>query len=93
MYEVLMYEDARGYSPVENFINELDQKAARNKSARIQLKQTTFCLDLLQKIGTRELRQACQRGHMGTETWKQQNSLLCLERKHSCYASSFSQNN
>lgn len=53
MYKVVMYEDARGYSPVEEFIYELDQKAARNKSARIQLKQTTFCLDLLQKIGTR----------------------------------------
>lgn len=55
MYEVLMYEDARGYSPVENFINELDQKAARNKSARIQLKQTTFIRHHIAKLkGLRE---------------------------------------
>lgn len=53
MYEVIFYEDARGYSSVEEFINELDPKAATDKNARIQLKQITFSLDLLEKAGTR----------------------------------------
>ena len=35
MYEVIFYEDARGYNPVGVFINELDQTASTDKNARI----------------------------------------------------------
>ena len=53
MYEVIFYEDVRGYNPVGEFIEELDRQAATNKSAKIQLKQILFVLDLFEKVGTR----------------------------------------
>lgn len=53
MYEVILYEDAQGNSPVGNLIDELDQKGMISKDARVQLKQIMFHIDLLETLGTR----------------------------------------
>lgn len=53
MYEIIFYEDAQGNCPVDDFISKLDHKAAKNKDARIQLKQIIFQIDLLKESGTR----------------------------------------
>lgn len=53
MYEVVFYKDARGNSPVENLIKELDSKAKTSKMDRIALKQIRLHIDMLEKLGTR----------------------------------------
>ena len=53
MYEIIFYEDKDGNSPLEEFIKELDKKAATNKSCRIELKQILFYIELLKRAGTR----------------------------------------
>ena len=53
MYEAIFFEDACGDNPVGKFIEELDKKAVSDKSARIQLKQILFAIDLLERVGTR----------------------------------------
>jgi len=51
MYDLEVYADARGFSPVQAFLEELD--AAGGKDARIQLEQLQLKLGLLQELGTR----------------------------------------
>lgn len=53
MYEILFYEDAKGFRPVEELINRLDAMALMNKRARIQLEQIVYCLERLSDKGTR----------------------------------------
>lgn len=53
MYEIVMYEDARGYCPVQEWIKELDGKALRNKRARIELNQVRHYMKILERFGTR----------------------------------------
>lgn len=53
MYELIFYETASGESPFGLFLEELDRKSATDKTARTQLKQLTFHLDLLAESGTR----------------------------------------
>lgn len=53
MYELVFYETSSGDQPVGAFVEELDRKAATDKSARTQLKQLVFHLDLLSEAGTR----------------------------------------
>jgi len=53
MYELVFYEDAQGNCPIEELISKLDEKAAKNKNARIQLKQIMFQFDLIGRTGTR----------------------------------------
>lgn len=53
MYEIILYENVHGISPIHHFISELDQKSKRSKDAKIQLKQIMFQLDLLAELGTR----------------------------------------
>lgn len=53
MYHILFYEDERGNKPVERFIDELDEAAISNKSARVQLEQIVYCLNRLEESGTR----------------------------------------
>lgn len=53
MYIVEFYENAKGESDVWDFLEELRIKAETNKDARIQYKQISFYIQLLQDNGTR----------------------------------------
>jgi phage-related protein len=53
MYDIVLYEDARGNSPVQDLLDELDSKAQYEKNARIQLRQIMFYLEILKGSGTR----------------------------------------
>ena len=53
MYTVMFYETADGRSELWDFLEELRVKAATNKDARIQHKQITLYIQLLQENGTR----------------------------------------
>lgn len=51
MYEIVFYEDKNGNSDVEKFIDDLTERATRNKDARIQLDQMEIALDRLEQLG------------------------------------------
>jgi len=53
MYNVVLYEDARGYCPVEDLIKNLDESASNSKPDKIALKQLKFYIGILQEVGTR----------------------------------------
>ena len=53
MYNVEFYEKADGSSDVWGFLEDLRQKKDTNKDARIQLKQASMYIELLQQNGTR----------------------------------------
>ena len=53
MYTVEFYENVKGESDVWDFLVELRIKAETNKDARIQYKQISFYIQLLQDNGTR----------------------------------------
>lgn len=53
MYTVEFYENMKGESDVWDFLEELRIKAETNKDARIQYKQISFYIQLLQDNGTR----------------------------------------
>lgn len=52
-YNIIFYEKSNGESQVWNFLEELRKKSSTNKNARIQYKQATLCIELLQNNGTR----------------------------------------
>lgn len=52
MYTVEFYETEDGNSPVWEFLESLRLKAASNKDARIQFKQVSLYIELLQQNGT-----------------------------------------
>ena len=53
MYTVEFYEKADGNSELWDFLEALRNKAANNKDARIQYKQISLYIELLQSKGTR----------------------------------------
>ena len=53
MYKIIIYEDSHGRSQLGDFLDDLARRAPSNKDARIQLKQVTYCINLLQLQGTR----------------------------------------
>jgi phage-related protein len=53
MYEIVLYEDSHGNSPIEQLIQTLDRKAIKSKNDRIMLKQIRAYIDILQRVGTR----------------------------------------
>ena len=53
MYNVVFYEDRNGKSDLYDELTGLAEKSATNKDARIQLKQITYCVELLQNNGTK----------------------------------------
>ena len=52
MYEIEFYEKANGECDVWEFLESLRMKLATNKDARIQYKQVTFYIELLQQNGS-----------------------------------------
>lgn len=53
MYEILLYEDARGNCPFQEFLDDLDGKAKTDKRARGLRKKINYCLGILSEGGTR----------------------------------------
>lgn len=53
MYNIEFYEDANGISEVWDFLEALRIKSNSNKDARIQHKQLSLYIQLLQDYGTR----------------------------------------
>lgn len=53
MYDVEFYEKADGTSELWDFLETLRIKSETSKDARIQYKQITFYIELLQQNGTR----------------------------------------
>lgn len=53
MYTIEFYEKADGESELWNFLEELRMKSTANKDARIQYKQISLYIQLLQDNGTR----------------------------------------
>ena len=53
MYNVIFYEDRNVYSELYEELTTLAEKAKTSKNARIQLKQITLYVELLQMQGTR----------------------------------------
>ncbi len=52
MYSVEFYEKSDGKSDIWDFLEELRAKSDKNKDARIQYKQISLCIELLQSKGT-----------------------------------------
>lgn len=53
MFNIEFYETADGISELWNFLDDLQRKASTNKDARIQHKQITQYIQLLEDHGTR----------------------------------------
>lgn len=53
MYTIQFYEDLNGKSELWDFLEELRMKASTSKDARIQYKQISLYIQLLQDNGTR----------------------------------------
>jgi len=54
MYSIEFYEKENGESDVWNFLEELRVKSTTSKDARIQYRQLTMYIELLQHNGTRQ---------------------------------------
>ena len=52
MFNIEFYEKANGECDVWNFLEVLRKKAQKNKDARIQFKQISLYIELLQENGT-----------------------------------------
>lgn len=52
-YNIIFYEKGNGESEIWNFLEDLRKKASTDKDARIQYKQASLCIELLQANGTR----------------------------------------
>ncbi len=53
MFEVEIFEDANGNSPISIFVEELNRRAKTDKGARIRLKKIAEYTELLKAFGTR----------------------------------------
>lgn len=52
MYNIEFYETSDGQCPIWDFLENLRTKASTNKDARIQHKQASLYIELLQQTGT-----------------------------------------
>ncbi len=68
MYRIVLYEDARGHSPVNDFMEDLNKKAGNDKSSRVLLKQITFRIGLLEALGTRSSEDITK--HIRNDIWE-----------------------
>lgn len=53
MYNIIFYEDKNGYSELYEELMKIAKGAKNNKNLRIQLKQITYCIELLKNQGTK----------------------------------------
>ena len=52
MYNVIIYEDEKGKSELNDMLLDMAQKGVTNKDLRIQFKQITYYIELLKNNGT-----------------------------------------
>ena len=52
MYNIIIYEDEKGYSDIKSFISELRKTSKNNKSDRINFEKVIAYIDLLEEMGT-----------------------------------------
>jgi phage-related protein len=52
LFKIIYYQNKKGDSELLEFIQELNEKAATNKDARIALKQIVLYINILEKVGT-----------------------------------------
>ncbi len=92
MYSIEFYEKENGESDVWDFLEELREKAATNKDARIQYRQITLYIELSSKqrnAATGQYYKAYRGKHLGAASGKQSCVLFLLREQHLCPASSF----
>ena len=53
MYEIEIYEDKKGNSPIADFLEKLNIRAKTSKAHRIRLKKISEYIELLRAYGTR----------------------------------------
>ena len=54
MYKVVSYYDSRGHCEIQDWLDDLNSRAAKgDKDSRIQLKDIMFCFRLFRENGTR----------------------------------------
>lgn len=53
MFEIVIYEDEDGYSEIQEWISDLNARAMKDKSARIQLEKLKYVIDRVEVDGTR----------------------------------------
>jgi phage-related protein len=53
MFEIEIYEDAKGNSPISDYFERLNEKAQTSKNERIRLKKISEYIELLKHYGTR----------------------------------------
>jgi phage-related protein len=68
MFEIEIYEDAKGKSPIADFLDALNEKAKTSKNERIRLKKIVEYLELLKNYGTRAGVPATK--HLDGEIWE-----------------------
>ena len=68
MYEVVFYVDKNGYSEIYDEFMELANKSSKNKDARIQFNQITYCIELLKHQGTKLPEKITK--HLQGEIWE-----------------------
>ena len=68
MYEIIFYDDERGQEPVKDFILSLQEKAQKNKDARIKLNKVIAYIDALEQYGTRMGEPITK--YLGGEIWE-----------------------
>ena len=85
MYNVEFYETQDGKSQIWEFLEELRIKAATSKDARIQHKQASLYIELLQQNGTRlneNITKHLEDGIWDTTARQQSGILLFRPRQH-----------
>ena len=80
MYKIEFYETQDGESQICGFLEDLRKKAATSKDARIQHKQASLYIELLQQNGTRLNENIAK--YLGTTARQQSGILLFLPRQH-----------
>lgn len=81
MYTVEFYETEDGNSELWTFLETLRKKAATSKDARIQYKQISLYIQLLQDNGTRlneSITKHPSGRHLGTASWQEPHCLFLL---------------
>jgi phage-related protein len=68
MYNIIFYEDNRGYSDIKEFILKLKMESVKNKDARINLNKVIAYLNLLEELGTRVGEPVTK--HLDGEIWE-----------------------
>lgn len=68
MYQIEFYETADGKSELWDFLEDLREKSHNSKDARIQYKQLTMHISLLEQNGTRMPENITK--HLGDDIWE-----------------------